>query len=56
LESGKQKAGNEKVKDMNEEITGRATTPAAAAHAEMKTSGKQESRKWSGDLKCRNYW
>src|SRR5215471_15252532 len=48
LESGKQEAGNEKVKDMNGGITGTATTPVAAAHAEMKTSGKQESRKWSG--------
>ena len=30
---------------MNEGITGRATTPVGAAHAEMKTSGKQENRR-----------
>jgi hypothetical protein len=49
LESGKQEAGNEEVKDLNEGITGRATTHVGAAHAEMKTSGKQESWKQSGE-------
>jgi hypothetical protein len=58
LESGKQEAGNEKVEDVNEGITGRATTPVAAPHAEMKTSGKQENRKAGNgaeNLKYRNY-
>jgi hypothetical protein len=45
----KQEAGSEKVKDVNEGITGRATTPVGAAYAEMKASGKQESRKRSGE-------
>ena len=34
---------------MNEGITGRATTPVGAAHPEMKTSGKLESWKRSGE-------
>jgi hypothetical protein len=49
LESGKQEAGNEEMKEVSKEITGRATTPVGAAYTEMKTSGKQESRKRSGE-------
>jgi hypothetical protein len=45
LESGKQEAWNEEVKEVSKDITGRATTPVGAAHAEMQTSGKQESWK-----------
>jgi len=33
------------VKDVNEGITGRATTPVGTAHAEMKTSGKLETER-----------
>ena len=48
LESGKQEAGNEKVKDVNKGITGRATIPVGAAHAEMediRKTGKQETER-----------
>src|SRR5262245_32074005 len=55
LESGKQEAGNEKVKDVNEGITGRASTPVAVVLRRAETARpilfvSDSGTRWAGKM------